>query len=58
MTSKWNEELMHWITFDYPEQYESVNDILQRIDNILRKAMHHIDDETIYEEIRKELTGE
>ena len=51
MTSKWVKEVM--------ESVEDMNDretlsLLERIDRLLKRTMHHLDDDNLYEKILEE----
>lgn len=62
MTSKWIKDLEDDYKFNPDNNdsgifLENVIKVAERIDKLLRKAMHSTDDENLHEEIRKEING-
>lgn len=63
MTSKWIDEVQSILWSDYKWKeadglpWTDVYEVLERIDNLLRRAKAGINDENLYDEIDKEIRG-
>ena len=57
MPSKWINELDEKSFYFERDDSEEFYSVLERIDKLLKRAMHSTDDEQLHEDIRKEING-